>query len=158
MKKIIALVIALLLGLVFMLNSCENTNIVASMSVEDMWAKYEKSLSADERAQTQKLDKVTLNDIYGLSNIELSEYVAYIPATTDNSYEAIIVQVLSGQREYTISKMLERQEHLEKAWENISEEQLEYIQNYTLVQRGNYILFTIGPNSKDIVKVFESAF
>lgn len=155
MKKIISI----FLLLTFAITGCASNKTETDKTLDEIWASYEKSVSSDERADAIKLDKITLESVYGITYSEVVEYVAYIPGTTSVADEAIIVKVIKGRKELVRAKYIERQRALEAIWTLYGdEEQLEYVKNYQIIDRGDYILFTIGPNSDKIIKAFESAF
>ncbi len=157
MKKLFTLLIAGVLSV--SLFACGSTSVSSvDINVEDVWTEFEAQVPSDERAPVQSLDDTMLEQIYGLTDAEVTEYVANAPLLMTQADEFFIAEVVDGQMETVKEKILTRQEALAQSWSTYLPDQYEAVQNYTLVENGNYILFSIGAHSETLVEIFNAEF
>lgn len=114
-------------------------------------------------ATEDTIDMIALDDtmielLYGIDPTILETYSARIPMDNENCEEYFIARVTDGNMETVIEQLEARQVTLEMQWSAISDEQLELVQNYELVEIGDYIVFAVGYNAETVVQLFEAEF
>lgn len=158
MKKIFTLAISAVLALSLTACGSSSEELKDGKTLADVWATYEASVPQDERAMTEKLQDDMLEIVYGLTTEDVLEHEIHITMIMTQADEALLVKVSPDKAEYVKEKILERQASVEANWATYLPDQHEAVQNYTLMEKGDYILFSIGANTDKIVEAFEGSF
>lgn len=124
----------------------------AELSAQDVW----NSISAGrELPDFMDLDDGLLSDLYGIDAADLDSYAAKVPMINVKATEFFIAKVKSGKMDAVKAGIAKRQADLDEQWSSYLPDQLELVQNYKLVESGDYVLFAIYEDADDIVKAFE---
>lgn len=95
-----------------------------------------------------------LTDLYGLDSASVAEFVCKMPLMNTQASEYLLVKAVSGKADTVKAGMLKRQADLAESWKHYLPEQYELVQNYQLVENGDYLLFVVGENAKTAVDAF----
>ncbi len=146
-------------------STTEDTSTSTSTEDEDVtFEPAEVLVELDEIISTEdSVDMIALDDtmielLYGIDPTILETYSARIPMDNENCEEYFIAKVTDGNMETVIEQLEARQATLEMQWSTLSDEQLELVQNYELVEIDNYIIFAVGYNAETVVQLFEAEF
>lgn len=133
--------------------STETPDDAADFTIDDIWTDIQTALS-DTLPSLSKLDDETMTVLYPLSTDDLVEYGCYGSLMSVQASEFFIAKVQSGQMDAVKEAILSRQSDLEEQWRQYLPAQYELVQNYQLVQNGDYIFFGIAENISAAVDVF----
>lgn len=124
----------------------------AELSAEDVW----NAVSAGrELPDFMDLDDGLLSDLYGIDAGDLDSFVAKVPMINVKATEFFIAKVKSGKMDAVKDGIAKRQADLDEQWSMYLPDQLELVQNYKLVESGDYVMFAICEDADDVVKAFE---
>lgn len=119
---------------------------------------YDTLVEGLELAPSGELDNTMLSDMYQLDVQLVDSYYVAIPMMNVHADELAIFEVSNDESKQAVKDAIAfRQESLIKTWESYLPEQLEAVQNSTIVEKENYILYTIGSNSDEIVERFNNS-
>ena len=156
MKKQITL---LLLSLTTLsLVACSDASTEVEFEPIDVLTDMEASLPEDEIVALMELDEAMMQDIYGISPDSLESFVARMPMVNIQCEEYFIAKVADGNMEDVKEQLLARQEALVEQWAMYLPDQLEMVEDYQLVENGNYIAFAIGYNADAVIEAFNAKF
>ena len=133
--------------------STETPDDAADFTIDDIWTDIQTALS-DTLPSLSKLDDETMTVLYPLSTDDLVEYGCYGSLMSVQASEFFMAKVQSGQMDAVKEAILSRQSDLEEQWRQYLPAQYELVQNYQLVQNGDYIFFGIAENISAAVDVF----
>ena len=88
---------------------------------------------------------------------DLDSYVAKVPMINVKATEFFIAKVKDGKMDTVKEGIAKRQADLDEQWSMYLPDQLELVQNYKLVDSGDYVMFAVTEYADDIVKAFEDA-
>ena len=125
----------------------------AGFTIDDIWADIQAALG-DTLPSLSKLDDETMTILYPLSTGDLAEYGCYGSLMNVQASEFFIAKVQSGKMDAVKEAVLTRQSDLEAQWRQYLPAQYELVQNYQLVQNGDYLFFGIAENISAAVDVF----
>ncbi len=103
------------------------------------------------------LDDDLLSSLYYLDASLLEGYVAKIPAMNVHATEFFIARVKEGNMETVKAAAEKRQADLQAQWSQYLPDQLALVEDYKLVESGDYLLFCVSDDSDAIVAAFEKA-
>lgn len=130
----------------------ESAGAAAELSAEDVW----NAVSAGrELPDFMDLDDGLLSDLYGIDAGDLDSFVAKVPMINVKATEFFIAKVKSGKMDAVKDGIAKRQADLDEQWSMYLPDQLELVQNYKLVESGDYVMFAICEDADDVVKAFE---
>lgn len=119
---------------------------------------YDTLVEGLELAPSGELDDTMLNDLYQLDVQLVDSYYIATPMMNVHADELAIFEVSNDESKQAVKDAIAfRQDSLIKTWENYLPEQLEAVQNSITVEKDNYILYTIGSNSDEIVERFNNS-
>lgn len=125
---------------------------VAELSAADIW----NTISAGKELPAfMDVDDDLLSALYGIDAADLDSYAGKIPMMNVQATEFFIAKVKSGKMDAVKSGIAQRQSDLDEQWGSYLPEQLELVQNYKLVESGDYVMFAITEYADDMVKAFE---
>lgn len=132
----------------------ESAPAASELSAEDIW----NTVSAGkELPDFMDLDDSLLSDLYGIDAGDLDSYVAKVPMINVKATEFFIAKVKDGKMDAVKEGIAKRQADLDEQWSMYLPDQLELVQNYKLVDSGDYVMFAVTEYADDIVKAFEDA-
>ena len=132
----------------------ESAPAASELSAEDIW----NTVSAGkELPDFMDLDDGLLSDLYGIDAGDLDSYVAKVPMINVKATEFFIAKVKDGKMDTVKEGIAKRQADLDEQWSMYLPDQLELVQNYKLVDSGDYVMFAVTEYADDIVKAFEDA-
>ncbi len=130
----------------------ESAPAASELSAEDIW----NTVSAGkELPDFMDLDDGLLSDLYSIDAADLDSYVAKVPMINVKATEFFIAKVKSGKMDAVKEGIAKRQADLDEQWSMYLPDQLELVQNYKLVDSGDYVMFAVTEYADDIVKSFE---
>lgn len=160
MKKILSLILAGVLAL--SLVACSNDEVpeetVVDVNVSDIWENFLETVPEDERVMTDNFTDDLLEQVYGITSEHVEQYTAHIAVMMTQADETFIAKVNEGQMDAVKEQIEMRQQALLQQWEFYLPDQYEQVQNYKLVENGDYIIFAIGYNADTLVELFNAAF
>lgn len=124
-----------------------------NFTIEDIWADIQTALSGT-LPSLSALDASTVTTLYPLSTDDLAEYGCYGSLIGVQATEFFIAKVQSGRMDAVKDAILSRQSDMEEQWRQYLPAQYELVQNYQLVQNGDYIFFGVAENVSAAVDVF----
>ena len=158
MKKIISLALATVLALSLVGCSSGSDYDDIELDPKEIITEFEAKVPQEERPMSMIIDDTILKDTYGLNSDLVESYAGSLPMMVTHAEEHFIAKVQDGKMEEVKAKIIERQKVLEEQWSIYLPEQYEMVQNYQLVEKGDYIAFAIGYNADTIIEIFESKF
>ncbi len=120
-----------------------------------IWDAYITKINGETQANAEITPDV-LTALYGISTDDLLDYVAYMPMINVSAEEYFIAKVAEGKMDTVEDGIMKRQSDLETTWSTYLPEQYELVKDYTLIKKGDYILFAIAPDTSAIEEIFNS--
>lgn len=103
------------------------------------------------------MDEFTFADTYGIDPSILESYQVKMPMLVVHASEIAVFQLKDAKdTQQVIDGINRRQQSVRSIWETYLPEQFELVNNYKVVQKGNYILFAIEAMAETIVNNFNS--
>lgn len=151
MKKILSIAVAgaTLLSLV----ACGGST-ASDISVSDTWEACTSSV--EEYAQGMELDAMMLNDIYGIDESLVEEFIVTIPMMSAQIDETAIIKAADGKISEVEAKVAERAEALKAS--AFYPEHVELAQDAKISVKGDYIFFSVGNNAQAFLDTFNAQF
>lgn len=126
----------------------------AGTTIQVIWKELLAALGLAD-AGFVSLDAGTLADLYGMDAADLTAYTARMPMIGIEATEFFIAQVREGRMDAVKEAIASRQAALADEFDNYLPEQLELVEDYRLVIRGEYVMFCICKDADSAVAVFE---
>lgn len=118
----------------------------------------EASVPTEELVELMDLDETMVQELYGISPDLLVSFVARMPMMNVQCEEYFIAEVTEGNMEEVKELLLARQATLVEQWGMYLPDQLEMVEDYQLVENGDYIAFAIGYNADAVIEAFNAKF
>lgn len=100
-------------------------------------------------------DKSDLRKFYHVSYDDLDNFILYIPATTMRVNEVAILKVKEGKEDKMLQTVENRRQFQKNVFEGYGAKQCKQLDNAVLEQHGQYIVYIVGEDAKDLLKVVE---
>ena len=164
MKRILSLLLALCL--LIALGACAaqpaespepSADAEDSRSAADIWAAVQEQLPADSLPAFMELDAAGLESYYGLTEAQVESFVCQFPMMNVSASEILIAKCVPGQEETVKAGAEKRQADLVETWANYLPAQLELVENYHLVQEGQWLLFVVAEQADTVESAFLEA-
>lgn len=148
------------------ISACSGKN---ASTTEDQTAPIEPSKSAKEMTEEMlkvveqpvmmELTEDDIVNVYNLDPTKLEDFSAHIPSMNVKANELAIFKVkdIKDVAE-VLAKIKKRSENVMKTFDRYLPDQYESAKNYTVVEKGNYVLFIISEQADRLVAVFDRFF
>lgn len=123
-------------------------------NVAAAWAAIESGL---ELPALIDLNDDLLSSLYYLDAALLDGYIAKMPMMNVHATEFFIAKVKEGNMDAVKAAAAKRQADMAAQWSQYLPEQLELVENYQLVESGDYLLFCVCEDAEAAVAAFEGA-
>ena len=99
------------------------------------------------------VDETILQDFYGLTTDQVSDYAISLAAMNVHSTEIIMVEAQEGKLEEVKAALDTRMQNVEDIWSTYLADQYELVENRKTLETGNYIVIVIAEKADEIMKV-----
>lgn len=100
-------------------------------------------------------DKSDLRKFYHLSFDDIDDFILYVPATTMRVNEVAIFKVKEGKEEKMMQVVNDRRDFQKNVFEGYGAKQCKQLDNAVLEQHGQYIVYIVGEDAKNLFDVVE---
>jgi len=121
--------------------------------VQEIWADIAALSDPPEMAD---VDGELLSALYGIDEADLEDYICKMPLMNVHATEFFIAKVKDGRMDAVKAGIQSRQAALLEQWSMYLPDQLELVENYQLVTRGNYVLFAVSEDADSAAAAFNS--
>lgn len=128
-----------------------------SRSAADIWSAMQESVDPEGLPAFMELDAAGLESYYGLTEAEVESFVAQVPMMNVSATEIFIAKCVPGQEDAVKAGAEKRQADLLETWGSYLPAQLELVENYHLVQEGQWLLFVVAEQAEVIEEAFRTA-
>lgn len=164
MKKIT--IIILTMALAFVISACSEKSTSApeettkpiepSKSAKEM---TEEMLKVVEQPNMAELTEDDIVNVYNIDPTKLEDFSANIPLMNVKANELAIFKVKDTKDVAEILAQVKvRSENAMNAFDHYLPDQYEIAKNYTVVEKGNYVLFIISEQADELVTIFNEFF
>ncbi|WP_102267305.1 DUF4358 domain-containing protein [Massilicoli timonensis] len=102
-------------------------------------------------------DKSGLRKFYHINFDDVERFILYIPATSMRVNEVAIIQAKGEvQAESIFQAVNKRKEEQLHAFEGYGIEQCELLKQAILMRKGNYVIYVVGEDAKDLYQIIET--
>ena len=113
-----------------------------------------ETVSKNQQPDMMDLDPDLLMEMYSIDAASLDAYLCKMPLMNTQATEYFFAKVKDGQMDAVKTALENRQAALEKQWEHYLPEQLELVQNYQLMDNGQYIMFAVTYEYDQMAGIF----
>lgn len=106
---------------------------------------------------SMEVDQTVLNDLYGLSSDQVSDYAILTPAMNVHATEIILVQAREGKLEEVKQALEKRMDTLEQTWSAYLPEQYDLVVNRVELQEGNIVAIVIAEQAQAIAQQIQTS-
>lgn len=119
-----------------------------------------------QQATTEKVDMQTVQQagnrlirrFYGLNAADYTNVILYYPVTNMGAEEIFLIQLDDQSQSAEVVQAIEaRLAAQKKSFTGYGIEQMELLENSIINVQGNYILFVVNPNAKEIDQAFRDS-
>ena len=148
------LVLAAVIGL---LAGCGGNKSTADDTLDagTIWDAVVTRLDEDAFPVLMELDDASLSSYYGLTDSEVADYIGQLPMMNVRATELLIVKANKDKADEVRAAMEKRQADLAAIWSSYLPDQYALVQDYRIVENGNWLLFVVAGNADDIVAIFD---
>lgn len=113
---------------------------------------------AHDLSSMREGDGKALKRYYGLNSNDLEEFCLYLPSSTMDVDEILIVKVKNKKQIESIEDSMEERANKQlESFKDYAPEQANLIENNEIVVRGNYVIFVISKDAEAIKDKFKEA-
>lgn len=113
---------------------------------------------AHDLSSMRKGDSKALKRYYGLNSNDLEEFCLYLPSSTMDVDEILIVKVKNKKQIESIEDSMEERANKQlESFKDYAPEQANLIENNEIAVRGNYVIFVISKDAEAIKDKFKEA-
>ena len=98
-------------------------------------------------------DETVLQDFYGLTTEQVSDYAISLAAMNVHATEIIMVEAQEGKLEEVKAALDARMETVNSIWSTYLPDQYELVKNRKTLEVGNYLVIVIAEKADEIMKV-----
>ncbi len=143
----------LVIFLVIIFKGCATFSDTKNIPVNNIVKEIEVSY---DLSSMRKGDSKSLKRYYGLNSNDLEEFCLYLPSSTMDVDEILIVKVKNKKQIESIEdSMDERANKQLEGFKDYAPEQANLIENNEIAVRGNYVIFVISKDAEEIKDKFK---
>lgn len=159
-KKLIA-ALFIVAGMISALSGCgggeEKLPDLPDISAQEVWQAIEGNIDIDKMPAFMDLKASDAEQYYGLSEKELEDFVIKFPMMNTSATEIFIAKISSGNAKAVRSGIEKRLVDLESTWSSYLPDQYALVQDNIIVEKGNWILFSVSEQNSGIEEAFNNA-
>ncbi|MBY0756280.1 DUF4358 domain-containing protein [Clostridium sardiniense] len=145
----------LVIFLVIIFKGCTTFSDTKNISVNNIVKEIEV---AHDLSSMRKGDSKVLKRYYGLNSNDLEEFCLYLPSSTMDVDEILIVKVKNKKQIESIEDSMEDRANKQlESFKDYAPEQANLIENNEIAVRGNYVIFVISKDAEAIKDKFKEA-
>lgn len=115
-------------------------------------------VSAADMSTRQKAENRMIKRLYGFASGDYDGVALYYPTTNMGAEEIMLIKLSDlSQRESVLAAVNERLASQKKSFDGYGTAQMELLGDAIIDDKGNYILFAVGADAKEIAEVFENS-
>jgi len=152
-RSCVKLLLAIFLVIIF--KGCTTFSDTKNISVNNIVNEIEV---AHDLSSMRKGDSKALKRYYGLNSNDLEEFYLYLPSSTMDVDEVLIVKVKNKKQIESIEDSMEERANKQlESFKDYAPEQANLIENNEIAVRGNYVIFVISKDAEAIKDKFKEA-
>lgn len=152
-RSCVKLLLAIFLVIIF--KGCTTFSDTKNISVNNIANEIEVE---HDLSSMRKGDSKALKRYYGLNSNDLEEFCLYLPSSTMDVDEVLIVKVKNKKQIESIEDSMEERANKQlESFKDYAPEQANLIENNEIAVRGNYVIFVISKDAEAIKDKFKEA-
>lgn len=158
MKKNVPVIIILLI-IFLLLSGCskEGEPAAEEISAALIWEEISNAFPENFFPVFMETDSAALEKYYTISEEDTADYTGQISMMNVSAAEILIVKPAKGKADEIIAGIEARQLQLDEQWSEGNTAQYKLVQDYRLIENGEWILFVVSKDADKIVETFTAA-
>lgn len=145
----------LVMSLVIIFKGCTTFSDAKNIPVDNIVKEIE---AAHDLSSMRKGDSKALKRYYGLNSNDLEEFSLYLPSSTMDVDEILIVKVKNKNQIESIEDSMDGRANKQlESFKDYAPQQANLIENNEISVKGNYVIFTISKDAEEIKDKFKEA-